>query len=765
MKYSEKLIEAETLIANESYEEALKVIDIEIQMENIHTRILKAKALYGLKRYQELYHFFEGIVDCAKPTEADEWIINFNTDILSKLNCELEYEQILFLRNTVLNDTTKTNMGKSAVELQNLIDKIISGEVLCANDCYQIARGYFIKCDFVKASFYYAIFDYLSEDLNEKNELIDLLGSFYNFGEIFSLFSEMTFTDPIVFIIEKKYQFKDYYAMATVLRHYNKPVMIIEERQNSLYQNVLSSEVFVSKSLENGETDSLGILRYSLFHQTSKGEPQGATTYDLLFELMQRHDQFLYIFTEEQTLDHLKSQKVSRKHLHYLVNANVYKNQTNFTAFAYMGDYLKYISHLYGFDVESELDKPHLYAFSIVIPVRNNIETLKYTLKTCQEIDFEDYEIVVSDNSDEDHVQNYIQSLKDPKISYYRTPMCLHLTKSFEYAYIKSRGEFLIPIGADEGILKQSLNNLKKIIDEYPENKVFSWGTLSYNWPKTIDHREANKIVIGEMFSKHEKEVIQVISSMEKLLKVIRLEEPILTMPTIYQRSGMRKTFLKELLNRTGGMMFGISQDVYMGIQTLLATESYIHIKKPVVVIGNSSYSIGAQTLSTTLSEEVKKKQTKEILVSRRANAPMRYMSKTVPILPRGFTIHFIISLFNLADRGLVSQEILEQLDWIKLFEDFLRQISRISVDYEANRRLILLFANMWIPDYVEILEKKYPLDYDEIYLEFRSMKIKSIEKNFEVGIRKNGSLALDGEKFGVNNIYDAVRLIENIIN
>jgi len=50
--------------------------------------------------------------------------------------------------------------------------------------------------------------------------------------------------------------------------------------------------------------------------------------------------------------------------------------------------------------------------FSIVIPTRNRAYTLYYTLKTClNQYDFDDYEIVVSDNCSEDNTAEMIKEL------------------------------------------------------------------------------------------------------------------------------------------------------------------------------------------------------------------------------------------------------------------------------------------------------------------------------------------------------------------
>lgn len=736
MDYNEKLLIANSLIITGKYAEALDYIEKDIMMENIHTRLLKAQALFGLKRYDQLRTFFEGDINYCNPKKEDEMVLDLNIQIFNKLNKPFISEHYAYIKSRMIGLDNKDIYRDLNDEMDKILDGIINGLEITAVDMYHLSQLYYIKCDLVRSVFYYSLYFYLADgEWSIENELEEVVGGFYNFGEIFSLFSTMDFSDSIIFVIDKVKDYKAYLAMATVLKKIGKSVVIFKAFKEA-------------GSFFEDETKTI--------------QP---TLYEKLFDLLESHNQYFYIFAEETTLDQLTSEKISRKYLHYLVNANLYKNQTEFTAFAYMGDYLKYISNLYNIDVRPLLERTPDYSFSIVIPVRNNIETLKHTLRTCLEINYENFEIVVSDNSDDNELKYYIEGLNSPKINYYKTPINLHLTKSFEYACLMAKGEFLIPIGADEGVLKKSLGILDSILKQYPDDDIFSWGTLSYNWPKTLNASESDKLVIGEMFSKHDQNAVQIINSSEKLLRVIKQEDPILTMPTIYQRSGMRKRFLLKLLEKTGGLMYGISQDVYMGVQILISTERYIYINKPIVMIGNSSYSIGAQTLSTTLSAETIRSQTREILISKRANAPHRYMNKMLPMVPRGYTIHFLVCLFNLADRGLVKEELLVEIKWENMFTSFIEQLSEIAVDYERNRDLVLMHAKLRLPEYAKTLTANMPLNYNEIYKLYLDEKCHPVEKNYEVGFRRNGSLSLDGQKFGISNIYEAVRFIENIVN
>lgn len=142
---------------------------------------------------------------------------------------------------------------------------------------------------------------------------------------------------------------------------------------------------------------------------------------------------------------------------------------SNHIAFGWAGDYLKYMGYVYDLDMQECIDEPAECEFSIVIPVRNNPKPLRYTLNTCLQLEeVGEYEIVISDNSDyEDRrVEELCQEINDKRIRYYRTPFVLLLSKSFEYAYMHAKGDFILSMGADDGIFPWALRVIK-ILQNY----------------------------------------------------------------------------------------------------------------------------------------------------------------------------------------------------------------------------------------------------------------------------------------------------------
>jgi len=72
--------------------------------------------------------------------------------------------------------------------------------------------------------------------------------------------------------------------------------------------------------------------------------------------------------------------------------------------------------------------------FSIVIPTRDRPNLLKDAIQSALNQEFDDYEIIVSDNSTNSETQKLVSEFESKKIKYFRTPRLLDMPKSWEFA-------------------------------------------------------------------------------------------------------------------------------------------------------------------------------------------------------------------------------------------------------------------------------------------------------------------------------------------
>jgi glycosyltransferase involved in cell wall biosynthesis len=93
--------------------------------------------------------------------------------------------------------------------------------------------------------------------------------------------------------------------------------------------------------------------------------------------------------------------------------------------------------------------------FSIVIPTRNRCQLLDEALLSALNQDFDDFEVVVSDNSSEDATQTVIDTYRsDPRLTAVRTAELLSMNKHWEFATQKTHGRYVLLL-TDRSVLKR----------------------------------------------------------------------------------------------------------------------------------------------------------------------------------------------------------------------------------------------------------------------------------------------------------------------
>jgi len=124
--------------------------------------------------------------------------------------------------------------------------------------------------------------------------------------------------------------------------------------------------------------------------------------------------------------------------------------------------------------------------FSVLLPTRNRLNLLSYAIETVIRQDYHDWEIIISDNCSEEDIENYIVSLNDPRIKYYRTKEFISVTDNWNNALAKSDGDYVIMLGDDDCLMQGYFSRLKKVIEEYDSPDLIYTSALLYAYPGVI---------------------------------------------------------------------------------------------------------------------------------------------------------------------------------------------------------------------------------------------------------------------------------------
>lgn len=383
---------------------------------------------------------------------------------------------------------------------------------------------------------------------------------------------------------------------------------------------------------------------------------------------------------------------------------------------------------------------------------------------TCLNIEYRgSYEIVISDNSSDFNrdVYNLVREFNDEKIKYYKTPRNLQLAKSFEFACLNAKGEFIIPLGSDDGIMPYTLTEINKIMEKYPEEDIIQWERGFYAWPGFNDGQQ-NEFVIPRKYNKLKYETEYV--STEYLMALI-LNEPSMmySLPLMYVNSGFRRRYLKRILERTGRLWDGICQDLYMGIVNITINKRILMVKYPMTIAGMSSTSIGCLSNKANRTVEQGNTDSKEIVCT--SNIGGYVTSCTERLIPqlRSDVSSLYLSILRLVARGVIPQTFLTELfDFKKWFIEIIGTIKKEDVYYDKYIHYIRHVVKSHNEDFQKWFEEKvWPILIRQSVMETSG---KENLRSYDVGVNAYGGVILDASEYCVENILDAVELLKDMI-
>lgn len=750
------------LVDNNNYLEALDKINICIEKGNHSNElfILKARSLQGLGRIAEASSFFWRRINWITPTNIDIIMIDLLIESCKANTWELVANRLIYLRTLIMKSNFEESTSNIDRKIKCLMKKI-ENETFDGDTCLELAELLFTQNEHVKSAIFIKAYEYFSDNPIPiiELELGASMSSFVNINDIYLYLSDDN-SDLFALVVEREKDNYDYYILAKILSKMNKNVVVLS---NPVRLDIGNSKCDYNEihdiSYQNSEIiDSIEyIVPIDLYSNDIFVE---RTTFSLLEDIAKRNGNHLPIIAELETLDSLRSNRILRKELHYVCNGFEFFNATNCTSFGYVGGYEKYISTIYGIDAVRELKKADTCKISIILPVRNNADTLKYTLKTCLEQNFNDYEIVISDNSDIDNfeIKKLVDSMNSSKIKYYRTPRNLPISKSFEFAYILSSGEFLVPIGSDDGIMPNGLSNLNEIINKYPNEKVFTWDRPNYVWPNFMVKNQRDQLIINRPYIPGNVR-LNLIESDSMLHKVLNDVSWAYNMPLLYLNSGMKRSFLLDLLNDTGAIIDGVSQDLYTGIAVLNQLNRYYHIEYPITIAALSSNSSGANSIIGAKNSEIVKKRDEELLSTNIGIHVERGLERIIP-MSDGDVANLINSLLRMVDMQCVGDEILHKINWKYIYTTIAEQLQEDDLYLETTLLRLKNSAE-------KISEDLFNWFNDQILgCKFNLIKLNNDDyKNYYKGFKSNGNLQLDASEFGVSNVYEATKFISTLMN
>lgn len=470
------------------------------------------------------------------------------------------------------------------------------------------------------------------------------------------------------------------------------------------------------------------------------------------------------ILTNGILMDNLCCQDVLKKNLERLRGV-VSPPLEDQMAFGWLGSYLSYISQVHDLDAAAFLDRQPELPYSIIVPARNSAATLRYTLMTCLNQRYQgEYEIVLSDNSSPGNMEVYqlYKEFDDPRIQYCRTPREYNLSRSFEYAFLHAKGEFLLSLGSDDALLPWALDVLDSIRKEYPEEDIIQWERGFYAWPG-FNGGQQHQFVIPRGYIRGNFQPAY-ISRNSYLSSILSNSSQMYLLPNLYLNSGCRRSYLKTVFEKTGRLFDGICQDIYMGVVNAAASERILNIQYPLAVAGMAGGSMGAKANMVYEPDQTEAEFLNEL--KKTADIGAYSPSPYERLMPEVTTDKS--SLYNcilrMIARGVIPESDLAHIDFKRWFLDVYSQMDIRDPMFDRKIQYFRYTAALHGGDFLKWFDENI---YDRAVRPCRINEKKSARlrdtKCYAEGTDQFGGRTLDASKYGVKNVYDAAVLFEKL--
>jgi glycosyltransferase involved in cell wall biosynthesis len=226
--------------------------------------------------------------------------------------------------------------------------------------------------------------------------------------------------------------------------------------------------------------------------------------------------------------------------------------------------------------------------FTIIIPTRNRAETLYWTIKTCLEQDYDNYEIIVSDNNSLDNTKEVVHSFNSDKIRYFHTEKDLSMTENFEFGLSKVSEGYLSFLGDDDGLMPHALKIANNFITETKanaivgRNDVYVWNNFPIKQNRGVLKFDINKKNAW-------------VDSLKQIDYVLKKTNKYLTLPCIYCTGFVSIDIINKIKLRSKGLFFLSSiPDVYSSFVIALEVGKYYFVNESFFLGGSSASSNGA---------------------------------------------------------------------------------------------------------------------------------------------------------------------------
>jgi len=222
---------------------------------------------------------------------------------------------------------------------------------------------------------------------------------------------------------------------------------------------------------------------------------------------------------------------------------------------------------------------------TVIIPTRERCDVLESSLRTVTSQDYDNLDIIVSDNFSNDDTRGVVERANDKRIRYLNTGKRLSMSHNWEFALSKVTQGWVTILGDDDGLMPGSLGKIAELIQEYNVKAIRS-RVCNYLWPAAANRPWGQLIVPVD-------NGVEVRHGEDWLQKVMAGLYAYNELPILYSGGFAAVRLVEEIRNRSGCFYQSCTPDVYSAIALASSLDSYLYLREPLAITGTSAHSNG----------------------------------------------------------------------------------------------------------------------------------------------------------------------------
>jgi len=232
--------------------------------------------------------------------------------------------------------------------------------------------------------------------------------------------------------------------------------------------------------------------------------------------------------------------------------------------------------------------------FTVIIPTKDRAEYLHHTLRTCSNQEYENLEIIVSDDGSSDNTEAVVleAAQKDPRIRYI-TPGSVGMRDNFEFALDHVKPGFVIALGGDDAILPYGISQMRRALEETGMD-ILTWRPLTFDYPAVRSGK-------GQL-SLYRPGKLKILRSGDYLARQVENLDYIhdFESPMFYVKGVVATKLVERVRSRTTDGRFYVcpTPDGFSGVVLAGEVEQYAFLGVPLTIWGGSPTSQGMAYLS-----------------------------------------------------------------------------------------------------------------------------------------------------------------------